>query len=66
MISIMEFFIIIVLMVTFVFLVRTFIRYEPKLDLVQSRGKYILFLWYNKFTYMGEYEGRRYIKLFEL
>lgn len=47
-------------------LVRLFIRYDPKLDLVKSRNKYILFLWYNKFYASGEFERRKYIKLFEI
>lgn len=47
-------------------LVRSFIRYDPKLDLVKSRNKYILFLWYNKFYASGEFERRKYIKLFEV
>lgn len=47
-------------------LVRSFVRYDPKLDLVKSRNKYILFLWYNKFYASGEFERRTYIKLFEI
>lgn len=55
------------LSVLYVFaLVRSFIRYDPKLDLVKSRNKYILFLWYNKFYASGEFERRKYIKLFEI
>ena len=42
------------------------IRYEPSLDLVYSGNKKILFLWYNKYNWSSEYEGRRYIKLFEI
>lgn len=47
-------------------LIRTSTRYDPYLDLVQSGRKYILFLWYNKYNWSGEYEGRKYIKLFEI
>lgn len=47
-------------------LVRSFIRCDPKLDLVKSGNKYILFLWYNKFYASGEFERRKYIKLFEI
>ena len=47
-------------------MIRAFIRYDPTLDLVQSGRKYILFLWYNKYNCSGEYEGRKYIKLFEI
>lgn len=49
-----------------ILLIGTFTRYDPNLDLVQSGRKYILFLWYNKYNWNDEYEGRRYIKLFEI
>ena len=49
-----------------ILLIRTFTRYDPNLDLVQSGRKYMLFLWYNKYDWNDEYEGRRYIKLFEI
>ena len=62
----MEFFIVLMSLLGIIFLVRTFTRYDPKLDLVQSGNKYILFFWYNKFNWTNEYEGRAYIKLFEL
>lgn len=60
----MEFFIILVSLLGIIFLIKTFTRYDPKFDLVLSGNKYILFLWYNKFNWKGEYEGRVYIKLF--
>lgn len=47
-------------------LVKTFTRYDPKLDLVKYEYGYTLILWYNKFNWSNEYEGRTYIKLFEL
>ena len=50
--------------VLFIILVVVFTRYEPKLDLVLSYNKYILFLWYNKIE--GKYVSRKYIKLFTL
>ena len=62
----MEFFIVLMSLLGIIFLVRTFTRYDPKFDLVQSGNKYILFFWYNKFSWTNEYEGRAYIKLFEL
>ena len=49
-----------------ILLIRTSTRYDPNLDLAQSGRKYILFLWYNKYNWSGEYEGRKYIKLFEI
>ena len=63
----MEFFIVLMSLLGIIFLVKTFTRwYDPKFDLVQSGNKYILFFWYNKFSWTNEYEGRAYIKLFEL
>lgn len=62
----MEFFIVLMSLLGIIFLVKTFTRYDPKFDLVQSGNKYILFFWYNKFSWTNEYEGRVYIKLFEL
>lgn len=62
----MLFFTLLMSLLGIVILIRTFIRYDPKLDLVQSGNRYILFLWYNKFSWSNEYEGRGYIKLFEL
>lgn len=47
-------------------IVKSFIRYDPKLDVVKSRNKYIVFLWYNKYYTSGEFERRKYIKLFEI
>lgn len=44
-----------------------FTRYEPKLDLVKSRNKYIMLLWYNKYDLdWSIYITRTYIKLFEV
>lgn len=39
------------------------IRYKPRLDLIQSRGKYHLFFWFNKYDWLGNC-SRIYIKLF--
>lgn len=62
----MEFFIVLMSLLGIISLIKTFTRYDPKLDLVLSGNKYILFLWYNKFNWSNKYEGRTYIKLFEL
>lgn len=62
----MSFFTLLMSLLGIIVLIRTFIRYDPKLNLVQSGNRYILFLWYNKFNCSNEYEGRTYIKLFEL
>lgn len=61
----MEFFIVLMFLLGIILLIRVFIRYDPKFDLVQSGRKYILFFWYNKYL-NEEYEGRKYIKLFEI
>ena len=50
---------------TVVLLTKGLFRYNPKLDLVESGGKYILFLWYNKYDCTGDCK-RTYIKLLEL
>ena len=38
-------------------------RYKPRLDLIQSRDKYHLFFWFNKYDWLGNC-SRTYIKLF--
>lgn len=43
-----------------------FTRYKPQLDLVKSKNKYIMLLWYNKYDWTGVYVTRTYIKLFEV
>lgn len=62
----MEFFVVLMSLLGVILLIRTFTKYDPNLDLVQSGKKYILFLWYNKYNYGGEYEGKKHIKLFEI
>ena len=42
------------------------LKYEPKFDLVVSNNKFIMLLWYNKYDKNSRYEGRKYIKLFEI
>ena len=62
----MRFLVVLVSLLGVILLIRTFNRYGPNLDLVHSGRKYILFLWYNKYDWSDKYEGRRYIKLFEI
>lgn len=63
----MEFFIVLMSLLGIIFLVKTFTRYAPKFDLVESGKKYILFFWYNKYdSWDDEYCTRKYIKLFEI
>lgn len=40
-------------------------NYSPKIDIVISKNKHIVLLWYNKWYYSGECR-RTYIKLFEI
>lgn len=54
---------IILLVVIIIIIVRTWIRYDPKLDLVQGKQKH-LYLWYNKYTWTGDFLERAYVKLF--
>lgn len=48
-----------------ILIIRTFVKYNPKLDLVVSKNTYILLLWYNKYDWVGNLT-RTYIKLFEV
>lgn len=48
---------------TIILLIRGLVRYNPKLDLVESGRKYILLFWYNKYYWSGEVK-RVYVKLF--
>lgn len=50
---------------TIILLIRGLFRYNPKLDLIESSRKYELFLWYNKYDWLGNCK-RTYIKLFSL
>lgn len=43
----------------------TYNKYSPKIDVIPSRGKYIVLLWYNRWYWSGECK-RIYIKLFEV
>lgn len=63
----MEIIIILALMIGVTFSIRSYIRYDPKFDWVESGEKYILFFWYNKYdSWDDEYCIRKYIKLFEI
>lgn len=48
-----------------ILLVRGLFRYNPRFDLVESGRKYELFIWYNKYDWLGNCK-RTYIKLFSL
>ena len=51
--------------VLYIWIIIMYNKYSPKIDIVTSRNKYIVLLWYNKWYYSGEYE-RTYIILFEV
>lgn len=53
------------LIALFVWVIMVYDKYSPKIDIVESRDKYIIFLWYNKW-YWNEKCKRVYIKLFEI
>lgn len=48
-----------------ILLIKGLFRYNPRLDLIESGRKYELFLWYNKYDWLGNCK-RAYIKLFSL
>lgn len=50
---------------TIILLIRGLNKYNPKFDLVESDGKYELFLWYNKYDSWDDCT-RTSIKLFSL
>ena len=62
----MEFLITLVFLLGVILLIKAFIRYDPNIDLVLSNNKYVFLLWYNKYDSDNKYEGRTYIKLFEI
>lgn len=40
-------------------------KYSPNIDIIYSKGKYTVLLWYNRWYWSGECK-RIYIKLFEV
>ena len=53
------------LIILFIWITILYDKYSPKIDIVISRNKYIVLLWYNKW-YGSEKCKRTYIKLFEV
>lgn len=49
--------------IIFFLIIKTLLRYEPRLDLVISGNGFILLLWYNKYD-DNNIKKRVYIKLF--
>lgn len=58
---------ILLLIVICIWIIIMYNRYLPKIDIVMSRNKYIVLLWYNKWYWNEQYKYKRtYIKLFEI
>jgi hypothetical protein len=47
-------------------LIKSFIRYDPKIDLVINNNKYTVLLWYNSYTCDNEFVERKFVKLIEI
>lgn len=47
-----------------IFIILMFNKYNPKIDIVLSKDKRIVLLWYNKWTSLSEGE-RTFVRLFE-
>lgn len=56
---------VLLLIVIYIWIIVMYNKYSPNIDIVTSRDKYIVLLWYNKWYLSGEYE-RTYIILFEV
>ena len=48
-----------------ILIISLYSRYVPKIDIVLSKNKYIVLLWYNKYYMDGECK-RTFKKLFEI
>lgn len=61
----MEVYSIFILIVLCIIIVSLYLRYEPSIDIVLSKNKYIVLLWYNSWETISE--GKRaFKKLFEV
>lgn len=58
-------FTVLLLIVLCIWIIVMYNKYFPNIDIVISRNKYIVLLWYNKWYLNGECK-RTYIKLFEV
>ena len=56
---------IVLIIILCIWIIVVYNNYSPKIDIVTSKNKYTVLLWYNKWYYSGEC-GRTYIKLFEI
>ena len=56
---------VLLLIVLCIWVIVIYDKYSPKIDIVTSRNRHIVLLWYNKWYWNGEYR-RTYIKLFEV
>lgn len=46
-----------------IIIIRLWIKYNPKLDLITTNNKYTLLLWYNKYNMLGD-KIRTYTTIF--
>lgn len=62
----MRFFLILMILLSVIALIKSFIRYDPKIDLVINNKKYTILLWYNSYTCDNEFAERKFVKLIEI
>lgn len=56
---------IVLIIILCIWIIAVYNNYSPKIDIVISKNKHTVLLWYNKGYYSGECR-RTYIKLFEI
>lgn len=61
----MTVFIVLSFIILCIVVVTVWVNFSPRIDIITSRNKYIVLLWYNKW-YWNEECKRTYIKLFEV
>ncbi len=55
---------VLLLIVLCIWIIVMYNKYSPKIDIVLSRNKHIVLLWYNKWTSLNDGE-RTFVRLFE-
>lgn len=61
----MSFSTIVIVIVSVIWVIALYHRYNPKIDIVVSKNRKVILLWYYKYYYDGDIR-RTYIKLFEI
>lgn len=56
----------VVVLLAFIWAIRTLIRYDPSISVVKSYNKYVVLLWYTKFNRFSYDTRRTYIILFTI